>query len=167
MLVHLFGKVDSPRIANRSIKKAPDNASPDANFAINSNFYMEDFLKFMSNENDLVKLVREVISVLNSCGFRLNKFISNSTFVLESLPKTEISSKYLNLDLNSLISERTLGLIWNIENDAFPFKPAIKYLPDAKRGILNIVSSVFHPLGILTPSLIEAKYIIQQLWEKR
>ena len=42
-----------------------------AKFAINSNFYMD--------ENELVKLLREVISVLNSRGFRLNKFNSNST----------------------------------------------------------------------------------------
>ena len=89
------------------------------------------------------------------------------TFVLEGLPTTEISSKYVNLDLNSLISERTLGLIWNIENDTFSFRPVIKDLPDTKEGILNIVSSVFDQLGILTPSLIEAKYIIQQLWRKR
>ena len=167
MLVHLFGKVDSPCISNWSIKKAADNVSLDAKFAINSNFYMDDFLKSMSNENDLVKLVREVISVLNSCGFRLNKFISNSTFVLESLPKTKTSSKYVNLDLNSLISERTSGLIWNIENDTFTFKPVIKDLPNTKRGILSIVSSVFDPLGILNPSLIEAKYIIQQLWREK
>ena len=65
MLVHLFRKVDSPCIANWSIRKAADNASPGAKFAINSNFYTDDFLKSMSNENELVKLVREVISVLN------------------------------------------------------------------------------------------------------
>ena len=167
MLVYLFGKVDSPCIANWSIKKAVDNASLNAKFAINRKFYMDDFLKSMSNKNDLIKLVREVISVFNSRGFRLNKFISNSTFVLESLPKTEISSKYVNLDLNYLISERTLGLIWNIENDTFTFKPVVKDLPDTKRKILSIASSVFDPLGILTPSLIEAKYIIRQLWRER
>ena len=105
--------------------------------------------------------------MLNSCGFRLNKFISNSTFVLESLPKTEISLKYINLDLNSLISERTPGLIWNIENDTFTFKTVIKNLPHTKRGVLSIVSSVFDPLGILTPKLIEAECIIQQLWRER
>ena len=94
------------------------------------------------------------------------------TFVLEGLPTTEISSKHVNLDLNSLISERTLGLIWNIENDTFTFKPVIKDLKDTKRGILSIFFSVFDPLGILTPSLIEGKYIIQQLrrgkvdWDK-
>ena len=73
----------------------------------------------------------------------------------------------MNVDLNSLISERTLGLIRNIENDTFTFKPVTKDLPDTKRGILSIVSSVFDPLGILTPSLAEAKYIIQQLWREK
>ena len=112
--------------------------------------------------------MHEVISVLNSCGFRLNKFISNSTFVLESLLKTEISSKYVNnLDLNSLISERTLGLIRNIENDTFTSKPVINDLTDTKRGILSVLSFVFDPLGILTPSLIEAKHIIQELWREK
>ena len=96
--------------------------------------------------------MHEVISVLNSCGFRLNKFISNLTFILERLPKTEISSKYVNLDLNSVISERMLGLIWNIENDVFTFKPVITDLPENKRGILSIISSVIDPLGILTYS---------------
>ena len=119
--------------------------------------------------------MREVISVLNCCSFRLNKFVSNLTFVfsiysivalvLESLSKTEILSQYVNQALNSLISERKLGLICNIENDAFTFKPVIKAIPDTKRGILRFASSVFDPLGILTPSLIEAKYIIQQLWD--
>ena len=166
MLVHLFGKVDSTWLANWSIKKAADNASPDANFAINSNFYMGDFLKTMSNENELVKLVREVVSVLNSCGFRLNKFISSSAFVLESSPKTEISSKYVNLDLNSLISERRLGLIWNIENDTFTFKPATEDLPDTKRGILSIVSSVFEPLDIDPKDAFTGNYLSAQKTRK-
>ena len=69
--------------------------------------------------------------------------------------------------MNSLISERTLGLIWNIEIDTFTFKLVIKDLPDTKRGILSIVSSVFDPLGILTPSLIEANYIIHHLWREK
>ena len=51
MLVHYFGKVDSPCIANWSIKKAADIASPDAKLAIS--FYMDDFLKSIPNKNDL------------------------------------------------------------------------------------------------------------------
>ena len=38
ILAHSLVKVDPPFIANWSIKKAADNASPDAKFAINNNF---------------------------------------------------------------------------------------------------------------------------------
>ena len=84
-------------LANWSIKKAADNTSPDTKFTLNSNFYMDNFLKSMSNKNELLKLVREVISVLNSCGFRLNKFILYLTIILESLSKSKISSQYVKL----------------------------------------------------------------------
>ena len=39
-------------------------------------------------------------------------------------------------------------------------------MPETKRGILSLVSSIFDPLDILTPSILEAKLIIQDLWKK-
>ena len=167
MLRHIMGKVDSVCIANWCVKKSAEKSPPKIKSTVNKNFYMDDFLKSLSNENDLIKLVSGVIATLKSCSFRLTKFVSNSVKVLEHLPVTEISPKYVKLDLNSLTSDRALGLIWSIENDTFTFKPVSKVLPNTKRGILSIVSSTFDPLGILTPSLIEAKYIIQQLWKEK
>lgn len=64
----------------------------------------------------------------------------------------------------------SLGLIQNIENDAITFKIILKNLPGAKEEILGIAFFILDPLGILTPCLFEAKYIMQQLgklyWEQ-
>ena len=163
----LFRSVDSPCIANWVIKQAAELASPKAESAIKQNFYMDDFLKSIPEEKQLAELLHEVISVLNACGFRLNKFISNSHEILKELPKSEISSKYINLDFDSLNAERTLGLVWVIEKDIFTFNPKIKESENTKRGILSTIASIFDPLGIVTPSLIEPKYIIQQLWKEK
>ena len=55
-------------------------------------------------------------------------------------------------------------MIWNVSEDFFVFKPLLKQCIYTKRGILGIVASIFGPLGILAPSIVEARLIIQLLW---
>ena len=131
---------------------------------VKNNFYMDDFLKSLGDEESLIKLSLSLISCLKNCGFRLTKWISNSDTVLKNLPPSELSSKYVNLDLNSQLIERALGMTWNVSEDCFVFKPCLKNNVCTKRGILSLVASVFDPLGILTPAILEAKLIIQALW---
>ena len=59
---------------------------------------MDDYLKSMSNENDLISLTCKVVSVLKYHGFNLKKFFSNSEKVLQSLPQSTLNQKYVNLD---------------------------------------------------------------------
>ena len=42
-----------------------------------------------------------------------------------------------------------------------------KPVPATKRGILSHVSSIFDPLGFITPALIESKWIVQELWRRK
>ena len=54
-------------------------------------------------------------------------------------------------------------MIGNINQDTLTFKSITREYPNTKRGNLSLVSSVFEPLGILTPNLLEPKLIIQEL----
>ena len=45
----------------------------------------------------------------------------------------------------------------------FAFETLLKQCVYTKRGILGIVVSIFDSLGVLTPSILEAKLIIQSL----
>ena len=111
MNVHLFGKVDSPCIANWALRKSGEDSTEDVKFVLNNNFYMDDYLKSMSNENDLISLTYKVVSVLKCYGFNLKKFIYNSEKILQSLPQSTLNQKYVNLEISSPTSERALGLI--------------------------------------------------------
>ena len=66
---------------------------------------MDDYLKSMSNEKDLISLTCKVVSVLKCHGFNLKKFISNSEKVLQSLPQSTLNQKCVNLEFSSPTSE--------------------------------------------------------------
>ena len=71
----------------------------------------------------------------------------------------------LDLDLENLRIERTLGIQWDVEKDAFLFKVHVPHSPSTKCGILSAVSSLYDPMGFVCPVILEAKKILQKLWK--
>ena len=63
--------------------------------------------------------------------------------------------------------ERTLGIVWHIENDSFGFHISLKDTPLTRRGILSSVSSIFDPLGIASPFLLKGRLLLQQIVSER
>ena len=51
----------------------------------------------MSNEKDMISLTCKVVSSLKCHGSNLEKLISNSKKVLQSLPQSTLNQKYVNL----------------------------------------------------------------------
>ena len=126
---------------------------------------MDDYLYSMNCKLKLNKLCIRLINVLSSHGFNLTKWMSNHPDVLNNIPKEKLLCQNIKLDFNSEITERALGLLWDIKNDKLTFQHSPKSLPNTKRGILSLVASIFDPLGIVTPAILEAKRIIQSLWK--
>ena len=58
---------------------------------------------------------------------------------------------------------RALGILWNLGTDVLQIKVTTKDVPLTKRGILSYTSSIFDPLGILAPIILEPKLTIQSL----
>ena len=173
MNVHFFGKVDSPCTVNWTIKKT---AADQSDFfdqisikTIESDFYMDDFLSSFHEISVAIKVCVDVINILQKGGFRLTKFISNNRSLLQALPTSNISPKLteINLSVKDIPIERALGVLWNPETDTFHIKYTLKSVLTTKRGILSLISSIFDPLGFITPALIEPKWIIQQLWKRK
>ena len=59
-----------------------------------------------------------------------------------------------------------LGVLWNIEEDAFGSRAALKSKPITRRDVLSVVSSVYGPLGFGAPFLLKGKQILQKLCEQ-
>ena len=171
MLVHLFGKKDSPCCANYVLKKtALDNEmkyNERVIQAVLNQFYMDDYLDSFSSINQAIITIREVKQMLKSGGFYLRKFVTNNKEIRKSLPNSECQQKIFVIDRDTSQIERALGVLWDPFKDVFKVKEVTKIVSETKRGLLSFISSIFDPLGIVNPAILEPKLIIQELWRRQ
>jgi hypothetical protein len=169
MNVHIFGAKDSPSIANFALRKtAKDNSddfSQSAVDAIEKDFYVDDLLKSLPNEQAAIGLSSKITELLQRGGFCLTKFMSSSKKVLAAVPASERANPSFNLNMDKLPVERALGMIWNFKADAFEFKVIASDKPETKRGILSTVASLYDALGLAAPVTLLAKCQLQRLWQ--
>ena len=171
MTVHLFGATSSPSCTSFCLKRtAEDNRnrfSEEAIKTLERSFYVDDSLKSTRSVDDAISLVSELRSLLQTGGFRLRKWISNSREVLASIPEDERATSVANLCFDeNLPFDRTLGLQWDIENDCFTYDIKEKSKPLTRRGLLSLTSSLYDPLGFVAPVTLSAKLILQSLCRK-
>ena len=146
MCVHVFGSVSSGACSNYALKRtAIENKNKygkDAAETLKNNFYVDDMLKSVENEDKAITLMKG--------GFNMTKFASSSKRVLQSIPEKDRKMGVKNSDLlRSLPEERALGVLWNVENDTLGFKVNLKEKPLARRGVLSVLNSIYDPLGFV------------------
>ena len=129
------------------------------------NFYVDDCLKSVKSTKVAVEFRKDLCALLSRGGFRLTKWLCNQKEVLETIPISARAPSVLDLDLNSnvLPTERTLGVQWNMNSDMFTFKMTPKDKPFTRRGILSVTSSIYDPLGMVSPIILPAKSLLQDL----
>ena len=69
----------------------------------------------------------------------------------------------LDLSCYFLPVERALGVQWAIESDTLGFQIILKDKSLTRHGILSTICSVYDPLGIAAPFLLNRKKILQDL----
>ena len=98
---------------------------------------------------------------MSKVNLNLRSWASNSHY-LQTIAHEEV------VDENEVVS--LLGLHWNTTKDYLSFIPKKIDLADnsvvTKRKILQNSSKIFDPLGFLSPIIIRAKLLVQELWQK-
>ena len=183
MLVHLFGKIDSPCCANWALRSCvtdlegiplvpafeelPDERKDRVSKAVTEKFYMDDFLGSFDETEEAKETCQDLKMVLKGRHFRLTKWLSNDLDLIKSMPEEDRSPKIASQELNKLPHERTLGVWWDPCSDEFFFNVKIKEHQKTKRGLLSFLSSIYDPLGFLAPLLIKPKIILQSMWRQK
>ncbi|XP_066933229.1 uncharacterized protein [Clytia hemisphaerica] len=173
MCVHLFGATSSPSCANYALRQTADankeTYGDEASKSLYRNFYVDDLLKSYSNVSTAIQTTSDITKMCHSGGFRLTKFMSNEREFLATIPDQEKAKSLKDLDMSrtQLPSDRALGMKWCPENDIFTYQLSTKEKPLTRRGLLSSISSVYDPLGLASPYLLEGKKLLQLICSER
>ena len=159
--VVLFGSVSSPFMLNAALhchlQKYPSSVAAD----IENNLYVDNIISGCNTEPNAVDYYNKSRSILSQAKFNLRSWASNSEQV-QALAKVHKVA-----DRND--TTKVLGLVWHTPSDTLSLASKITTgnYPITKREILQGSSSIFDPLGFITPVTIQAKVLLQELWKMR
>ena len=169
MNIHLFGNGPSPAVTTYGLRRTAadgeEEHGEETKEFICHNFYVDDSLASLPTDQRTTDLVKSAQATLATANLRLHKVVSNSVKVMEAFPAEDRAKDVRDLDLRcvNLPAQRSLGVFWDLEADAFTFKVSLPQKPFTRRGVLSIVNSVYDPLGLVVPVMLEGRKILQQL----
>ena len=129
--------------------------------------YMDDSLDSVKTDETAIKLYRQLIELWGKAGMQPRKWLSNSSAMLKVILK-EYRASEVDLDRHCLPATKTLGLLWLASFDHFSFRVSDLSIATqiTKRTMLSKVATIFDPLGFLSPFIVRAKIMLQELWSK-
>ena len=165
MQVHVFDATSSPSCANYGLRKIASLYETDfgtqASSFIMRSFYVDDGYISVPTDQEAVELIENTKQLCLKGGLELHKFVSNSDVVMKSLQSNE---KSVSLELPGSDSvERALGVIWCVQSDTFQFRIVVPVKPFTRRGVLSVISSIYDPIGLVSPFVLEGRKILQEL----
>ena len=112
MCVHMFGGTSLPSCSNYALIDGKDQFGLEAAKTLQNNFYIDNLLKSVAQEDQAFQLIRNVKAMCSSGGFKLTKFISNNKRVLQSILERDKRKGVKDKDLvGGLPSEQALGVL--------------------------------------------------------
>ena len=95
------------------------------------------------------------------------KWISSAVKVISATPEEDRTTE-LNLRAQKDPTVKTLGLSWESKEDVLSVVTAEvpSDIPLTKRNVIKKIATVFHQLGFVSPYVVVAKILQQNLWTR-
>ena len=169
MKVHVFGNSPSPAVAiycmRQAAKKGEKEHGMDARQYVERQFYVDDGLTSVATPEEAIDLLKRTQEMLAESNLRLHKLASNRNQVMEAFAAEDRAKDLKDLDLgvDPLPLQRSLGLSWNLETDSFTYLVSREEKPFTRRGVLSTVNSLYDPLGFVAPITMKGKALVREL----
>ncbi|XP_061506858.1 uncharacterized protein LOC133392122 [Anopheles gambiae] len=178
MTVLTFGACCSPCTAqfvkNRNAERF-QTTHPKAYEAIVHSHYVDDLLVSVETESEALQLINDVKTVHSARGFEMRNWISNCKSVEAYVNGSVSSEQCMNFSSKSHV-EKVLGMWWDTALDVLTYKVwwhrydtslLTGNRSPTKREMLQVLMSIFDPLGLIAHFLGYLKVVLQDVWRSR
>ena len=154
-----FGVISSPFLLSATVAYHLSKENSAVAKQIKKDIYVDNVITGVDTISQAKDFYHQAKSIFSNASMNLREWNSNSKEFLSFVPQSDRSSS---------VEQKVLGLKWNLTHDLlFITIPELdsNYVV-TKRFILKTIASIFDPLGLISPLLVQAKLFIQSLWEK-
>lgn len=162
-----YGLACAPYLALRTISQLIEDEGgkfPLAVPCLKQGRYVDDIFGGADSIGKVQDIIQQLSHMCMAGGFPLQKWASNNPNVINHLPSDRLSNpESISINQDSCVA--ILGLQWQPTTDCFHFildRPST--ISITKRTILSTIAKLFDPLGLVSPVIIKAKVLIQNLW---
>ncbi|XP_052749871.1 uncharacterized protein LOC128200456 [Galleria mellonella] len=152
-----YGTASAPYLSMRCLRQLAYETTDDVIArVIIEDFFVDDLITGDDDPVILSNICENVSTVLKSGCFPLRKWTFNHDVNIKTSKELAIGEYCQN---------KTLGLGWQVDKDELHFTTSLENKPIiTKRTIMSIISQIYDPLGLLSPTIIIAKIMLQKLW---
>ena len=164
MTSHLFGGVwcssSSTFALRQTVIDCPTSQLVED--TVRKSFYVDDLLKSVKTRDEAVEVIHGTKLAVKFGGFNLTKFVVNDSHLLDSIAEHDRAQEVKEIHPEML--SKALGIKWNVTDDTFYY---ISKCPDShaevtRRIMLSQVSSMYDPLGLISPVVMQGKALFQE-----
>ena len=156
----LFGSVSSPFILNAVVKKHLEYEPNAITKDMLDNLYVDNLVSGVSTLPNAVEYYEHSVDVMKQGGFKLRSWSTNNETLRDKICESKLH------EADAVV--KVLGLMWNTNTDELLYNPKVSQEESkvyTKREVIRITSSLYDPLGALSPVHVKAKTFIQKLWK--
>ena len=153
----LFGVISSPFLLAATVKHHLQNANSEVAHKLLQEIYVDNVLSGAETIPEAVEFYRDAKTLFSKAAMNLREWSSNSEEFMNQLPESD------RVQVNSA---KVLGLHWDMLSDTLQVHGPKRTFNDSptKKTVLQLMSEVFDPLGLIAPLTVRAKMLVQELW---
>jgi len=84
---------------------------------------------------------------------------------MEAFAPEDHASGLHNLDFSKgpIPIQRSLGVFWNLESDAFTFQVSLEEKPFSRQGVLSVTNNLYDSLGLAAPVIFKGMQLLRSM----